>query len=86
MFISGAGTGLGRAYAEHLVSQGACVIINDIALVSNGNYASVTAADEIQKAGGNAVQIIPIIRIGQSIHPPQTKTFPLLKHNLVCFF
>ncbi len=55
MFISGAGTGLGRAYAEHLVSQGACVIINDIAMDSNGNYASVTAADEIQKAGGNAV-------------------------------
>ena len=41
VFISGAGTGLGRAYAEHLVSQGACVIINDIAMDSNGNYASV---------------------------------------------
>lgn len=38
VFISGAGTGLGRAYAEHLVSQGACVIINDIAMDSNGNY------------------------------------------------
>ena len=85
VFISGADTGLGRAYAEHLVSQGACVIINDIAMDSNGNYASVTAADEIQKAGGNAVADHTDNSDRAKYPPPQTKTFPLLKHNLVCF-
>lgn len=83
VFISGADTGLGRAYAEHLVSQGACVIINDIAMDSNGNYASVTAADEIQKAGGNAVADHTDNSDRAKYPPPQTKTFPLLKHNLV---
>lgn len=48
--VTGAGRGLGRAYARHAAQSGAAVVVNDI------DAASATAiADEIRQLGGRAV-------------------------------
>jgi NAD(P)-dependent dehydrogenase (short-subunit alcohol dehydrogenase family) len=48
--VTGAGRGLGRAYARLLGGRGACVVVNDLA----GEHAEAVAA-EIEKDGGRAV-------------------------------
>lgn len=47
--ITGAGSGLGAAYARHAASQGAAVIVNDV----NAEAAAATARS-IEEAGGRA--------------------------------
>ena len=49
MVVTGAGRGLGRAYARALAMAGASVVLNDI----DGDLAK-QAADEIESAGGSA--------------------------------
>jgi NAD(P)-dependent dehydrogenase (short-subunit alcohol dehydrogenase family) len=46
--VTGAGRGLGRAYAVELARRGACVVVNDIA-------GAATVANEIVAAGGQAL-------------------------------
>lgn len=57
--ITGAGGGLGRAYALLLASRGAQVVVNDLGSSPAGEGASMRAADqvvaEIRAAGGEAV-------------------------------
>lgn len=57
--ITGAGGGLGRAYALELARRGARVVVNDFGGSGGGVGQSQTAADkvvaEISAAGGNAV-------------------------------
>jgi NAD(P)-dependent dehydrogenase (short-subunit alcohol dehydrogenase family) len=57
--VTGAGGGLGRAYALALASRGAKVVVNDLGGARDGTGGSVTAAqavvDEIVAAGGEAV-------------------------------
>lgn len=48
--ITGAGGGLGRAYALAFAAEGANVVVNDIRL-----DAAKTVAEEVEEAGGNAV-------------------------------
>jgi NAD(P)-dependent dehydrogenase (short-subunit alcohol dehydrogenase family) len=48
--ITGAGNGLGRAYALDLASRGAAVVVNDI-----GKEGADRVVDEIRAAGGKAV-------------------------------
>jgi NAD(P)-dependent dehydrogenase (short-subunit alcohol dehydrogenase family) len=57
--VTGAGGGLGRAYALLLASRGARVVVNDLGGTTAGSGASRRAADavvaEIRAAGGVAV-------------------------------
>lgn len=48
--VTGAGQGLGRAFARHLAQVGAAVVVNDV----DGDLAASTA-EEIRSAGGRAV-------------------------------
>jgi NAD(P)-dependent dehydrogenase (short-subunit alcohol dehydrogenase family) len=57
--ITGAGRGLGRAYARLLAGRGASVVVNDLGGDRNGNGASDApahaVADEIVAGGGTAI-------------------------------
>ena len=57
--ITGAGRGLGRAYALLLAARGAKVVVNDAGVTRHGEAANAGPAhevvDEIRKAGGEAV-------------------------------
>lgn len=59
VIITGAGRGLGRAYALELAAQGACVVVNDLGVTNNGEATAEAPADqvvaEIKAAGGRAV-------------------------------
>src|ERR1700728_592241 len=54
--VTGAGRGLGRAYATGLGARGAAVVVNDIAGAATGSLRPAEAVvQEIVKAGGKAV-------------------------------
>jgi multifunctional beta-oxidation protein len=57
--ITGAGSGLGKAYAIGMARQGAKIVVNDLGTSFNGEGTSRDAADEvvelIRKEGGDAV-------------------------------
>ena len=57
--VTGAGAGLGRAYALELAARGARVVVNDLGGARDGSGSSTSAADkvveEIKAAGGEAV-------------------------------
>jgi NAD(P)-dependent dehydrogenase (short-subunit alcohol dehydrogenase family) len=55
LVITGAGSGLGRAYAEYLATRGALVTINDIKVDGEGNATAAVAAQAIAAAGGHAI-------------------------------
>ena len=58
--ITGAGRGLGRAYAELLASRGATVVANDLAVESvdrDDNSSQPAVIETIQRGGGNAEMI-----------------------------
>ena len=57
--VSGAGSGLGRAYAHMLAERGASVLVNDLGGSTGGRGSSKESADkvvaEIRAKGGRAV-------------------------------
>ena len=59
VIVTGAGGGLGRAYARFLADNGALVVVNDLGGSRDGTGSGTSAADavvdEIRSAGGNAV-------------------------------
>lgn len=52
--VTGAGGGLGRAYALFLASHGARVVVNDIGRNADGSSTAEAVANEIVEAGGEA--------------------------------
>lgn len=59
VIVTGAGNGLGRAYAHEFAARGAAVVVNDLGVTYDGYNESRSAADtvvaEITAAGGTAV-------------------------------
>jgi NAD(P)-dependent dehydrogenase (short-subunit alcohol dehydrogenase family) len=59
VIVTGAGRGLGRAYALELAREGAGVVVNDLGVGTHGDATAETPAqqvvDEIRAAGGEAV-------------------------------
>lgn len=57
--VTGAGRGVGRAYAEMLAKHGAKVVVNDLGAAANGSGSDTTPAEEvvaaIRAAGGEAI-------------------------------
>lgn len=52
--VTGAGRGLGRAYATALAERGAAVVVNDIGTDDSGRPRAELVVDEIVAAGGRA--------------------------------
>ena len=69
--VTGAGAGLGRAYAILLASRGAKVVVNDLGGSVKGEGTNSKAADivveEIKKAGGVAVANYDSVEFGEKI-------------------
>jgi len=59
VIVTGAGGGLGRAYARFLADNGALVMVNDLGGARDGTGSGTSMADsvvdEIRSAGGQAV-------------------------------
>jgi len=56
--VTGAGGGLGRAYALELAKRGARVVVNDLGAARDGtghSDAALTVVEEIRSAGGTAI-------------------------------
>ncbi|KAM0512042.1 hypothetical protein ACHAPE_009286 [Trichoderma viride] len=69
--ITGAGGGLGKAYATFFGSRGASVVVNDLGGSfkgeGNSNKAADVVVDEIKKAGGKAVANYDSVENGERI-------------------
>jgi NAD(P)-dependent dehydrogenase (short-subunit alcohol dehydrogenase family) len=78
--ITGAGRGLGRAYALLLSKLGAKIVVNDLGagLFADGSPSRGPAdavVEEIQKAGGTAVASYDSVLDGQKIIDTAVKAF-----------
>ena len=70
--VTGAASGLGRAYALALAHAGAAVIVNDIGATLDGSAgAAATPGDvvwEIRAAGGRAIGIMESVTDPHGVH------------------
>ncbi|KAJ9154739.1 Short chain dehydrogenase [Pleurostoma richardsiae] len=77
--VTGAGGGLGKAYATFFGSRGASVVVNDLGVSSKGEGHSTKAADvvvnEIKAKGGKAVANYDSVENGDKIIETAVKEF-----------
>jgi 3-hydroxyacyl-CoA dehydrogenase/3a,7a,12a-trihydroxy-5b-cholest-24-enoyl-CoA hydratase len=77
--VTGAGGGLGRAYALLLASRGASVVVNDLGGTAGGQGSDQRAADavvgEIKRAGGRAVANYDSVVDGEKIVETALRNF-----------
>lgn len=69
--ITGAGVGLGRAYALYYAKRGAKIVVNDLGTSHTGSGANSSAADavvkEVKALGGEAVANYDSVEFGEKI-------------------
>ncbi|MBA1204293.1 SDR family NAD(P)-dependent oxidoreductase [Pseudomonas capeferrum] len=68
--ITGAGRGLGAAYAQLLAAEGAAVVVNDLGRDEGGCYTAESVVAAVRASGGRAVahtQDISTVEGGQSL-------------------
>ncbi|CAJ0836925.1 13515_t:CDS:10 [Entrophospora sp. SA101] len=79
VIVTGAGGGLGRAYALAFASRGANVVVNDLGVSRGGDGSSTAAADkvvdEIVSIGGKAVANYNSVEDGDKIVETALKAF-----------
>ncbi|PVV01939.1 hypothetical protein BB560_003623 [Smittium megazygosporum] len=79
VIVTGAGGGLGRAYALLYAARGASVVVNDLGVGPLGIKGSSSAADkvveEIRKNGGKAIANYDSVENGDRIVDQAVKTF-----------
>ncbi|CAI9630961.1 peroxisomal multifunctional beta-oxidation protein [Alternaria burnsii] len=77
--ITGAGNGLGRAYAHFFASRGATVIVNDVGVLTTPSGRCEKAADvvvdEIRKLGGKALANYDSVEDGHNIIDATLRAF-----------